>query len=120
MKSEQQQPQAGFGKLGLCSGCSYFPGHLNAHLCTPGDACIRAHSGRQIDRFLRQNRDEAEKYLKDIFWERRAIAARYAAVDRIFDPISDLAACPAVAACADRAAAGADAGRRAPIARSRE
>ena len=74
MKSEQQQPQAGMGKLGLCSGCSYFPGHLNANLCTPGDACIRAHSGRQIDRFLRNNPELAGAYLADLFWERRAIA----------------------------------------------
>ncbi|QKV56249.1 MAG: hypothetical protein HT580_02465 [Dechloromonas sp.] len=34
-----------------------------------GDACIRAHSGRQIDRFLRNNRSEAVNYLDDIFWE---------------------------------------------------
>ena len=71
MTSEQESPRAGVGKLGLCSGCVYFPDYLNAGRCTPGDACIRTHSGRQIDRFLRQNRDEAEKYLRDIFWERR-------------------------------------------------
>ncbi|MCH2221312.1 MAG: (Fe-S) protein, partial [Dechloromonas sp.] len=76
--------QAGVGKLGLCSGCSHYPDFLRAGRCTPGDACIRAHSGRQIDRFLGQNRDEAEKYLADIFWERRAIAARYAPIDTIY------------------------------------
>src|SRR5574343_677168 len=82
--TSEQQPRAGVGKLGLCSGCSHYPDFLRAGRCAPGDACIRAHSGRQIDRFLRQNRDEAEKYLDDIFWERRAIAARYAPIDTIF------------------------------------
>ncbi len=81
--------RAGVGKLGLCSGCANYPDFLNAGRCTPGDACIRAHSGRQIDRFLRQNRDEAEKYLADIFWERRAIAARHAPIDTIFRLKSD-------------------------------
>lgn len=76
--SDKTRADAGFGKLGLCSGCGYFPDYLNSHRCTPGDACIRAHSGRQIDRFLRTNPEEAELYLADIFWERRAIAARYA------------------------------------------
>src|SRR5574343_2095570 len=87
--TSEQQPRAGVGKLGLCSGCAYFPDYLKGGRCAPGDACIRAHSGRQIDRFLRQNRDEAEKYLADIFWERRAIAARYAAIDTIFRLKSD-------------------------------
>jgi hypothetical protein len=84
MTSEITPAQAGIGRFGLCSGCAYFPDFLNGLRCHPGDACIRAHSGRQIDRFLRQNREEAGKYLDDIFWERRAIAARYAAVDEIF------------------------------------
>ncbi len=89
MTSETTSPLAGVGRLGLCSGCQYFPDLLNAGRCSPGDACIRAHSGRQIDRFLRQNRDEAEGYLDDIFWERRAIAARYASVSAIFRLKSD-------------------------------
>src|SRR5574343_1638080 len=89
MTSDQETSRAGVGKLGLCSSCSYYPETLNAHRCTPGDACIRAHSGRQIDRFLRQNKEEAGKFLDDIFWERRAIAARYATVDAIFRRKSD-------------------------------
>jgi len=63
---------------GLCAGCRHAGKLLPAGRCCPGDACIRAHSGRQIDRFLRNNRDEAGDYLQDLFWERRAIAARYA------------------------------------------
>lgn len=69
---------------GLCAHCPLYPSFLEAGRCQPGEACIRAHSGRQIDRFLRRNPDEAEHYLDDIFWERRAIAARHAPVDRIF------------------------------------
>ena len=79
MTSEKTAADAGYGKLGLCSGCHYFPDYLNGRKCTPGDACIRAHSGRQIDRFLRNNPELAQNYLSDIFWERRAIATRYAA-----------------------------------------
>jgi hypothetical protein len=56
--SDKTKADAG-SALGLCSGCGYFPDYLNSHRCTPGDACIRAHSGRQIDRFLRANPDEA-------------------------------------------------------------
>ena len=60
-------------------------GEARAQRGQPGEACVRAHSGRQIDRFFTANREEAEHYLQDIFWERRAIAARYA-------PVSELAA----------------------------
>ena len=89
MTSEKTAADAGYGKLGLCSGCHYFPDYLNGRKCTPGDACIRAHSGRQIDRFLRNNPELAQNYLSDIFWERRAIATRYAAVDLILGMKSD-------------------------------
>ena len=89
MTSEKTLADAGIGRLGLCSGCSYFPDYLNSHRCMPGDACIRAHSGRQIDRFLRANPELAQNYLGDIFWERRAIATRYAAIDTIFPLKSD-------------------------------
>jgi hypothetical protein len=75
--------------LGLCAACSYYPEFPDKQRCMPGDACIRAHSGRQIDRFLRLNPGLAEDYLADLFWERRAIAARYAPVDRIFGLKSD-------------------------------
>jgi hypothetical protein len=46
--------------------------------CIPGDVCVAAQSGRQIDRFLRRNSQFAPDYLHDEFWERRAIATRYA------------------------------------------
>ncbi|MBT0960509.1 4Fe4S-binding leucine-rich repeat protein [Denitromonas iodatirespirans] len=68
---------------GLCAGCVYLPALLNVGRCIPGDTCIRAHSGRQIDRFLRANPEEAGAYLDDIFWERRAIAARYAPLTEV-------------------------------------
>ena len=41
---------------------------------------MSAQSGRQIDGFFRRNPEFAENFLKDSFWERRAIAARYAPV----------------------------------------
>ena len=69
---------------GLCSHCPLAPAFPEAGRCQPGDACVRAHSGRQIDRFFRRNPEHAEDHLDDIFWERRAIAARYAPIDRIF------------------------------------
>jgi hypothetical protein len=84
MTSDQPAEKVGVGRLGLCAGCSFYPDFLNSRRCTPGDACIRAHSGRQIDRFMRTNPELAQNYLNDIFWERRAIAARYVAVDAIF------------------------------------
>lgn len=68
---------------GLCQGCVYAPSLWLQEQCTPGDRCVRAHSGRQIDRFFRLNPGEAEHFLRDIFWERRAIAARYAPMDSI-------------------------------------
>jgi LRV protein FeS4 cluster/Leucine rich repeat variant len=49
--------------------------------CVPGDICLTAQSGRQIDRFLRRNPQIAQDYLNDGFWERRAIAARYAPLE---------------------------------------
>lgn len=49
--------------------------------CVPGDICLTAQSGRQIDRFLRRNPQVAQDYLNDGFWERRAIAARYAPLE---------------------------------------
>lgn len=49
--------------------------------CLPGDICLIAQSGRQIDRFLRRNPQFAEQNLIDEFWERRAISARYAPLE---------------------------------------
>ena len=89
MMTESRPAEAGVGRFGLSAGCSIFPDYPNTRRCTPRDACIRAHSGRQIDRFLRANPELAINYLSDIFWERRAIAVRYAPVDTIFGLKSD-------------------------------
>lgn len=89
MRTEPRPLRPDTGRLGICAGCAYFPDYLNQGRCTPGDACIRAHSGRQIDRFLRQNSAEAVHFLADLFWERRAIAARHAPLDRILPLKSD-------------------------------
>ena len=69
---------------GLCAGCAYAADFLAHGQCQPGDICIRAHSGRQIDRFLRRNPQEASKFLDDLFWERRAIAARHAPAEEVY------------------------------------
>ncbi|NTV97249.1 MAG: (Fe-S) protein, partial [Thiobacillus sp.] len=61
-----------------CATCPQRDTTLRAGRCVPGDICLIAHSGRQIDRFLRRNPDYAEACLADRFWERRAIAVRYA------------------------------------------
>jgi hypothetical protein len=66
-----------------CSTCPHRGTVRAAGRCVPGDICLIAHSGRQIDRFLRHNPDYAEACLNDAFWERRAIAVRYVALERI-------------------------------------
>lgn len=75
-------PTLGSGRFGLCANCPH-NALLASQRCEPGDACVRAHSGRQIDRFFRANPEFAPDYLKDGFWERRAIAVRYSPLDRI-------------------------------------
>lgn len=60
-----------------CATCPHHALRIDRQ-CVPGDICARAHSGRQIDRFLRRHPELAADYLTDGFWERRAIAARYA------------------------------------------
>ena len=77
------------GHFGLCAGCAYADSHLDSGRCMPGDSCVRAHSGRQIDRFFRANKDQAEHFLADLFWERRAIAARYAPIELIGSLVND-------------------------------
>ena len=64
--------------IGDCHGCAFRRNLLLAGRCTPGDACVAVQSGRQIDRFFRNNPQLAVQYLADPFWERRAIAVRYA------------------------------------------
>jgi hypothetical protein len=68
--------------LADCSACPH-RALLAEGRCEPGDVCLMAHSGRQIDRFLRRNPEYAEECLRDFFWERRAIAARYAPLEAL-------------------------------------
>lgn len=63
-----------------CTACPHSAILRPAGRCEPGDRCLIAHSGRQIERFLRMNPEFAEACLRDAFWERRAIAVRYAPV----------------------------------------
>ena len=67
--------------LADCSSCRH-RALLAEGNCLPGDVCVAAHSGRQIDRFLRRNPQEAQDYLQDGFWERRAIAVKQYLVSR--------------------------------------
>ena len=77
--SDKTKADAGCGKWACARAAGIFSDYLNSHRCTPGDACIRgAHSGRQIDRFLRTNPDEAHLIWPTSSGERCAIAARYA------------------------------------------
>lgn len=71
------------GAAAACANCDYREDLLEAGRCQPGDTCVRAHSGRQIDRFLRRNPELAADYVADAFWERRAIAARYAPLESV-------------------------------------
>lgn len=66
-----------------CTTCPHRDTVLAAGRCEPGDRCLIAHSGRQIERFLRLNPEFAVDCLHDAFWERRAIAVRYAPVDAV-------------------------------------
>jgi len=61
-----------------CTQCELREDTLPKGRCGPGDACLFVYSGRQIDRFLARNPEWAEFCLDDPFWERRAIAVRYA------------------------------------------
>lgn len=61
-----------------CGACPHRDTLLAAGKCEPGDICLIVESGRQIDRFLRRNPEFAQSCLTDPFWERRAIAVRYA------------------------------------------
>ena len=72
-----------------CATCPQRETLLAAGRCVPGDTCLIAHSGRQIDRFLRHNPEYAEACLDDNFWERRAIAVRYVPLERISALVHD-------------------------------
>lgn len=74
---------------GDCSACQYQTTLLVQCQCTPGDACIQVKSGRQIDRFLRNNPSLANQYLDNDFWETRAIAVRYASQNELVKLIND-------------------------------
>jgi len=73
----------------LCARCAHAATRLRDGRCTPGDACVAAHSGRQIDRFFRRNPETADGYLDDAFWERRAIAVRYAPLAAVLSKMKD-------------------------------
>ena len=72
-----------------CTRCELRTTTLLEGRCGPGDACLFVDSGRQIDRFLARNREWAELSLHDPFWERRAIAAKWAPVEAIVSLIDD-------------------------------
>ena len=72
-----------------CKDCSHRVDRLQVGRCKPGDTCARAMSGRQIERFFRENPDLAEDYRGDDFWEWRAIAARYLSQQRLLELIDD-------------------------------
>jgi hypothetical protein len=72
-----------------CAACPHRETTLRDGRCLPGDICLIARSGRQIDRFLRRNPDYAEACLVDAFWERRAIAIRYVPVASVRKLIKD-------------------------------
>jgi len=66
-----------------CTACAHRNTVRAAGRCEPGDRCLIAHSGRQIERFLLMNPEFAEGCLQDAFWERRAIAVRYAPLEAV-------------------------------------
>jgi hypothetical protein len=65
-----------------CTACAYRE-LLAEGKCELGEICVSAQSGRQIDRFFRRNPQFAPNYLNDSFWERRAIAVRYAPMEAL-------------------------------------
>ena len=72
-----------------CSACPFQETLRPSSRCKPGDVCVQAESGRQIDRFLKRNPELAPDYLCDVFWERRAIAVRYVPTDAVLALIDD-------------------------------
>ena len=82
MKTEREDPRD-LTPMADCRACVYRQKLLLMGRCMPGDACVMVESGRQVDRFFRNNPHLASEYLKDRFWERRAIAVRYAPVAQL-------------------------------------
>jgi hypothetical protein len=72
-----------------CEGCQHEAGARAEGKCDPQDACVRAMSGRLIDRFMRRNPELAASYLEDPFWERRAIACRHAPIELLEPRVTD-------------------------------
>jgi hypothetical protein len=72
-----------------CKTCPHRKDLLASAKCVPGDTCVKAMSGRQIERFFRRNPAFADDYAGDEFWERRAIAARYLSQQRLMTLIND-------------------------------
>ena len=72
-----------------CTQCKFSASLLPAGACKPGDCCVAAQSGRQIDRFFRAHPAYAADYAEDEFWERRAIAARYLPTSRLRPLLND-------------------------------
>lgn len=75
--------------LADCTPCIYRDSLLASGACKPGDCCVAAESGRQIDRFFRAHPGYAADYTQDGFWERRAIAARYLAASQLYPLLTD-------------------------------
>jgi hypothetical protein len=72
----------------LCAACPHVDFLADGH-CQPGEICVRARSGRQIDRFFGKHPGEARRYLDDAFWERRAIACRYVPLACVYARMRD-------------------------------
>ena len=86
---DNQQKIVDITPIADCLNCKFKTTRLFRGRCVPGDICVAAESGRQIDRFFRFNPDLAVEYLQDKFWERRAIAVRYAPTERLFSMVDD-------------------------------
>ncbi|WP_313519397.1 4Fe4S-binding leucine-rich repeat protein, partial [Pseudomonas sp.] len=75
--------------LTRCQNCPHRAERFASGRCTPQNACIQVRNGRLNDAFLSRNPECAEGCLHDLFWERRAIAVRYAPLEAIGELIDD-------------------------------
>lgn len=71
-----------------CSFCPFRGKTLLMGRCMPGDTCVLVESGRQIDRFSHQS-GVCRAIPARCFWERRAIAVRYAPQKALTELIHD-------------------------------